>query len=83
MTTIGLDSLRQELQDCGQSHLLRFWQDLTDQQQKQLVAQIEQIDFDLLQRLSAGQQAEEDWSALAARSSEPSAIRLKSSVREA
>jgi UDP-N-acetylglucosamine/UDP-N-acetylgalactosamine diphosphorylase len=83
MTTIGLDSLRQELQDCGQSHLLRFWQDLTDQQQKQLVAQIEQVDFDLLQRLSAGQQAEEDWSALAARSSEPSAIRLKSSVREA
>lgn len=74
-----MDLLRQQLENSNQTHLLKFWQDLTNSQQISLVEQIEQIDFDMLDRLYTGTQHQEDWLSLAARSSSPAAIRLESS----
>jgi UDP-N-acetylglucosamine/UDP-N-acetylgalactosamine diphosphorylase len=36
------------LDDCGQSHVLAFWDELTDDRRQSLLAQIETLDFDQL-----------------------------------
>jgi UDP-N-acetylglucosamine/UDP-N-acetylgalactosamine diphosphorylase len=45
-------SLRDLLQSQGQDHVLRFWDDLSKQAQASLTAQIESIDFDLVNQLT-------------------------------
>ena len=45
------DSMRQQLIDHQQEHLIQFWDQLTETNQAALLRQIEEIDFDLLQRL--------------------------------
>lgn len=45
------EHLLEQLAKYNQEHLLRFWDDLTESQQKQLAAQIERIDFVLIDQL--------------------------------
>ncbi len=42
---------RQRLEKYGQQHVLRYYADLTDEQQNAFLAQIETVDFDLMKRL--------------------------------
>ncbi|MCK4601991.1 MAG: UTP--glucose-1-phosphate uridylyltransferase, partial [Phycisphaerae bacterium] len=46
-----LDAVRTSLASYGQSHLLAFYDELSDAQQRALLAQIAAIDFDLLDEL--------------------------------
>ncbi len=46
-----LESIRNTLERCGQSHLLRFYDELDEQQQSGLLEQIAGIDFGHLQQL--------------------------------
>ncbi len=48
----SLSDLRQRLEAFGQGHLLRFWPELTDDQRQQLVADLEQVDFDRCRMLA-------------------------------
>lgn len=61
----------------GQRHLLAFWDTLTADEKRRLVAEIEQIDFELIKRLHQRGPAGEDWAALAKRAHAPPAFRLE------
>lgn len=43
-----MDALRAQLEEVGQEHLLRFWNELDHRRQAQLAAQIEALEFDRL-----------------------------------
>ena len=60
----------------GQEHLLAHCGALSEEQQKQLAAQIRSVDLALIGRLFQNQTGEIDWAALAARADSPPAIRL-------
>jgi UDP-N-acetylglucosamine/UDP-N-acetylgalactosamine diphosphorylase len=60
----------------GQEHLLGFWSQLTAAQQQSLAVQIEEIDFDLVDRLYRGEDALADLHALADRAGSPPGFRL-------
>jgi UDP-N-acetylglucosamine/UDP-N-acetylgalactosamine diphosphorylase len=60
-----------------QEHLLRFWDELTDASRQKLAAQIENIDFDLINSLYRGQVDQPDWAKLARRAEPPTAVRLR------
>ena len=47
-----LATIKQALQARGQSHLLRFWDELPQPQQEALLRQLAAIDFDLLDALA-------------------------------
>lgn len=64
------------LAEIGQAHLLAFWDQLDASSQASLVEQIRSIDFARIEQALAGDQSEEDWAALADRSTSPPAIRL-------
>jgi len=57
--------------------LLAFWNQLDAKQQAKLAAQIEEVDFDLLQRLFQGDVSGPSWEELARRAEPPTAIRLQ------
>ena len=61
---------------CGQEHLLAFWDRLDDARHTALAAQIEAIDFALIQRLFRKRDEEADFLALAERAVAPPALRL-------
>ena len=63
----------------GQDHLLAFWNNINDAQRQQLAAQIEQVDFALLDRLYQHRNDESNVRELVKRASPPPAIRLNSS----
>jgi UDP-N-acetylglucosamine/UDP-N-acetylgalactosamine diphosphorylase len=44
-------TISERLEKHRQVHLLQFWAELTDEQRQQLLSDIEQVDFDLLERL--------------------------------
>ena len=60
----------------GQTHLLKFWDELQPAQQQQLADQINAIDFDLVQSLIAKQDAAQASEADAMRAEVPPAITL-------
>ncbi len=64
------------LQQYGQAHLLRFWDELDAAGRARLARQIAAIDFDQLRALYGGQHEAPDWNAVARRSEPPPAIRL-------
>lgn len=68
--------LESQLATHGQSHLLQFWDQLTEQEQTQLVSQIEQINFELVDQLLAEQACHDPWAELAERAEVPPAITL-------
>lgn len=53
-----LQDIKKILEDCGQEHVLRFWGQLESNEQESLLAQLEDIDFDNIEKmkgmLSAG-----------------------------
>lgn len=63
----------------GQEHLLAFWDQLNDNEQQALAAQIGRIDFALLDRLYSRRNDQGDIRELANRAAPPPAIRLDSS----
>jgi UDP-N-acetylglucosamine/UDP-N-acetylgalactosamine diphosphorylase len=73
------ESLRTRLESYQQQHVLQFWDDLSDQQRDQLCGQIEDLDLELLSTLIAGQDAKQDFAALAASASSPPAVRADGS----
>ncbi len=73
------ESLRTRLESYQQQHVLQFWDDLSGQQRDQLRGQIEDLDLDQLATLIAGQDAKQDFAALAASASSPPAVRADGS----
>lgn len=69
-------SLKEILTRCGQEHLLRFEPQLLANERQQLLQQLSQIDFPLIERLTGNQDQAVDWSALASRATPPPAVRL-------
>ena len=69
-------SLSEKLKSAGQSHLLNFWGELDSDQQQQLADQIEALDFQLIQKLYAGDDKQQDWGELASKAQLPPAITL-------
>ena len=68
--------LETKLAQYGQTHLLKFWDELDPDQQKQLAAQIDAIDFDLVQSLVNKETAASSSDADAMRAEVPPAITL-------
>ncbi len=58
-------SLLQQLEPHGQSHLLRFWDDLDSDQRQRLAEQIESFDFGLIRSLASGHSEADHWEQLA------------------
>lgn len=71
------DQVESRLVQLGQGHILRFWDDLNDQQQTALANQIAGIDFALLERLKKTESVSNHWADLAARANVPPAITLQ------
>ena len=71
-----LDTLRSKLEPFGQTHVLRFWEKLSPQQQQRLTEQIEAIDFAQLQTLCQSSGDESKWGELADAAEVPPAITL-------
>lgn len=71
------DDILEQLAPFGQQHLLAFWDSLTDTQRASLAAEIEAVDFALIQRLYQSGASHEDWQTLAARAVTPPAVRLR------
>jgi UDP-N-acetylglucosamine/UDP-N-acetylgalactosamine diphosphorylase len=65
----------------NQQHLLRFWDELPETSRQQLAAQIEKIDFALIDSLYRGDVDQPDWSELARRAEPPAAVRLSARAK--
>lgn len=80
MSEFDLQPLLAELQRHGQSHVLRWWNDLSDDERAGLLEQLQLVDFVLLQELARGTSAQRDVESLAekARRAQPpaSVVRL-------
>ncbi|MFK7768270.1 MAG: UTP--glucose-1-phosphate uridylyltransferase [Mariniblastus sp.] len=68
--------LEEKLKHFGQSHLLQFWDELNEAEQNSLAAQIEEIDFELIQKLASEHAVADQWDELAANAEVPPAITL-------
>jgi UDP-N-acetylglucosamine/UDP-N-acetylgalactosamine diphosphorylase len=75
MPMLAPPQLAERLQEAGQDHVLRFWDELTDAGREQLVRQLESIDLALIARLVAGEDDKPDFAALASRALPPPAVR--------
>ncbi len=73
---VDKQSLETQLEAQGQSHVLRFWDELTVAERSSLSAQILAIDFAQLQQLLSQEEQEESWRELASRAASPPAITL-------
>jgi UDP-N-acetylglucosamine/UDP-N-acetylgalactosamine diphosphorylase len=71
-----IDETRERLRRHGQEQLLRFWDDLSADERAALAADIDSVDFELIERLFREESAGEDWAALSMRAESPDAIRL-------
>lgn len=68
--------LESELQTYGQTHLLRFWDELDAAGRRRLAEQIAAIDLALITRLSRSAAESQDWAALSRRADPPPALRI-------
>ena len=64
---IDKNQLYQKLDKFGQTHLLRFWDSLSEEKQQHFAEQIQSLDFESLQSLFESQDAEDHWHVLAAK----------------
>lgn len=71
---LNQEQLAKRLEEVGQSHVLRFWDDLKGEQQQALAEQLTAIDFEQLQQLQSSVNKEQSWGDLAARADLPPAI---------
>lgn len=60
----------------NQQHLLAHVNQLSDTERQSLTQQLEAIDFDLMEKLFAGDDKQTDWAQLAAKADSPPAFRL-------
>lgn len=70
------DQLLAKLAPHGQAHLVAGWEQLDERSQSRLANQISAVDFSLLARLRAGNEAAPDWAELSRRAKPPPAYRL-------
>ncbi|TWU35106.1 UTP--glucose-1-phosphate uridylyltransferase [Novipirellula artificiosorum] len=75
----NLESLQTRLASFSQSHVLRFWDELSPSEQARLVSQLEEIDFEQLAKLIADEDEKPDFAALAAAAEAPPAVRVDGS----
>lgn len=73
--SIEIAELRKRLERAGQSHVLRFWDQLDLAQRNQLLAQINSVDLEQLARLVAGEDEKPDFAALAREAIAPPAVK--------
>ena len=71
----ALDNMRH----FGQSHLLQFEAELTECQREELIAQLSEIDWEQLSRLTKTDEKSTDWSSLARRAERPPAFLVEDS----
>jgi UDP-N-acetylglucosamine/UDP-N-acetylgalactosamine diphosphorylase len=76
MTIADKPKLESLLKPHGQQHLLRFWNELSEPARQNLAAQIQNIDFALIDSLYRGQVDQPNWAELARRAAPPTAVRL-------
>jgi UDP-N-acetylglucosamine/UDP-N-acetylgalactosamine diphosphorylase len=76
MTSPAKPALLAKLRPHGQEHLIAFWDELNDAQRRRLGAQIEGIDFPLIDALYRGAVDQPDWAELSRRAEPPEALRL-------
>ncbi len=76
MTPAPPKQIVQSLSAANQTHVLRFWGELDDAGRRQLVEQLESIDFELLGKLIIGADDKPDFAAMAARALPPPAVRI-------
>ncbi len=69
------DSLQSLLAPYGQDHVLRFWDELDEQQRTRLTTQIKDLDLEQIAQLAAGRDAEIDFAAMASSAVAPPAVR--------
>jgi UDP-N-acetylglucosamine/UDP-N-acetylgalactosamine diphosphorylase len=70
------EALFARLEPAGQSHLLRFWDELNADARQRLAGELAAIDFNQIRRLFDQGAGDCDWAALARRASPPPAMRL-------
>lgn len=70
--TLGI--VRTKLEAYQQEHLLRFWGDLSAEEQQQLAEQIHELDLEQLKTLVAGEDEKQDFDALAASAVAPPSV---------
>ncbi|MDG2221236.1 MAG: UDPGP type 1 family protein [Rubripirellula sp.] len=73
------DELHNRLKAHQQEHVLRFWDEISDSQRKQLATQIEEVDLVQLDALIAGQDAEQDFAAMAKAAAPPPSVNAEGS----
>lgn len=76
------ESLQSKIEEQGQSQVLRFWDQLDEAEQQQLLGQLSDIDWDQLAALHQGGSNAESGGSKAARAQAPPAIRLDDSSGE-
>ena len=74
--TIDKQELAARLQPFAQQHLLQFWEELSPSQQQGLAAQVQAVDFQLVDSLFHGNEEQPDWDELSRRAEPPPAVRL-------
>ena len=68
--------LKEKLERFGQSHLLQFQSDLTEDKWSSFIEQLENVDWEQLSRLCSTEEAVVDWGQLARRAEPPPAFNL-------
>ncbi|SMP71924.1 UDP-N-acetylglucosamine/UDP-N-acetylgalactosaminediphosphorylase [Neorhodopirellula lusitana] len=77
--TASYDQLLESLQQYGQEHVLKYWNELDELAQKQFADQIENVDLAELANLIEGKDDEIDFADLAARAELPPAVAVDGS----
>ena len=76
-TLANIDELKTRLKKYDQDHVLKFWDELSAEQQQNLSEQVAAIDFDLLKKLATKKTDDGQWAELAAAAETPPAITLE------
>ncbi|TWT77726.1 putative uridylyltransferase [Posidoniimonas polymericola] len=71
-----LETLRAKLAPFDQQHVLRFWDELSNEGRERLAAQLEDVDPELIAQVHGGDAEQPDWAALAKQAVPPPAMRL-------
>ncbi len=73
---VSKEFLVARLSPLGQEHLVQFWEELNDAERQHLAAQIENVDFSLVDSLYHGKVDQPDWVELSRQAEPPPAVRL-------
>ncbi len=76
---MNFEAIQAKLAHYNQQHLLQFWNDLSQDEQKSLARQIDDIDFEMLSVLIAGKDDKIDFETLASTAESPPSVRADGS----